>query len=302
MEQRNCMGKTKINKFETGDIIIKKLLLMCMVLILTSCHSRYVYLDYEVHPGPIWNNEHTCIVFVASKTAFRSATGIARFPDGGIPDYLLKNVGLYVFYPENRQLTQLVDFNDLTDLLGTARINWGCEIAFVDSVIYYRLLPTMKWDWYIEKAKTTADSLLICTLKEKYNRTYSFNINKKKVIEIDSSSFLALYQKCIEANKIDLTELNNKLSEVPLADWGLVVKEIYPKSDKDYITETIYRRNNSAMTRRAVVEQIIAKMNKQEIKDLLKKMDEYKNSLKGLKKMEFEIYSKNTYEKIQGLL
>jgi hypothetical protein len=278
-----------------------KILLVSAVLLLTSCHSRYVSLDYEVHHGPVWNNKHTSVAFFASKTAYRSATGLARFPDGGAPYYLLKNVGLYVFNQENHKLTQLVDFNDLTDWLGTARINWGSEIAFADSVIYYRILPTMKWDWYIKQANTTRDSMVICSLKEKYSRTYSLNINEKKMIEIDSTLFLSLYQKCSERNKADITELNKKLSEVPLADWGLVVKEIYPKSDKDYITETIYRRNNSPLTERAVVEQIIAKLNKQDIKDLLRKMDEYKNSLEGLKKMEFEVYSKDTYERVQRL-
>ncbi len=283
-------------------MFIEKLLLAGIISILTSCHSRYVCLDYDVHQGPVWNNEHSCVAFVASKTAYRSATGIARFPDGGIPEYLLKNVGLYVFYPEDHQLTQLIAFNDLTHLIGTARINWGSEITFIDSAICYHLIPTMKWDWYLQQAKTAADSFLIRSLKEKYIRTYSFNIEEKKVIEIDSALFLSLYQKCIETNKADLTGLNKKLSEVPLADWGLVVKNIYPKPDKDYIEETIYLHNNSPGTKRAVVEQIIAKMSKQEIKDLLRKMDEYKNSLEGLKKMEFDINSKDTYERIQVLL
>ena len=87
-----------------------------------------------------------------------------------------------------------------------------------------------------------------------------------------------------------------------MADWGLMVKDIYPKPDNEYIEETIYLRNGSSVTRRAVVEQIIAKMSKQEIKELLKNMDEYKNSLEGLKRTEYEIYSKDTYEKIQELL
>jgi hypothetical protein len=294
---KNILIKQDSNKTR----FIEKLLLMGVVLIFISCHSKYVYFDYEIHHGPMWNNEHTSVVFVASKTAFRSATGIARVPDGGIANYLLKNVTLYLFNTENHNLTPLVDFNDLTNWLGTSCSNWIVKIAFPDSVIFYNILPVMKWDWYIKQAKTTADSLLICSLKEKYTRVYSFNINEKRVVEIDSTLFLSLYQNCIEANKADLTELNKKLSEIPLSDWGLVVKDIYPKPDKDYIIETIYLRNNSPLTRRAVVEQIIAKMSKQEIKDLLLKMDEYKNSLDGLEKTEYEIYSKDIYERIQRL-
>jgi hypothetical protein len=295
---KNILMKQNINK----TIFRIKLLFMAVVFIMTSCHSEYVYLDYEVHHGSMWNNEHTNIAFLASKTAYRSATGIAKFPDGGKPDYLLNDVGLYVFNPENQQLTKLIAFNELTELFGTARVMWSSEIVFADTAIYYRLLPTMKWDWYLKKAKNARDSLLIFSLKEKCTHTYSFNINEKKMIEIDSLSFITFYEKRIELNKADLDELYKKLSEVPLADWGLVVKEIYPKPDYDYIMETIYMRNHSPKTRRAVVEQIIAKMNEQEIKDLLKKMDEYKNSLEGSKKMEFEIYSKDIYERIQDLL
>ena len=111
------------------NILIKQSLFIGMAFLLTSCHSRYIYLDYEVHYGPTWNSEHDCIAFVASKTAFRSATGIARFPDGGLSEYLLKDVGLYVFYPESNQLIQMINFYDQIGLLGTSRLNWDIEIA-----------------------------------------------------------------------------------------------------------------------------------------------------------------------------
>ncbi|NMB52909.1 MAG: hypothetical protein GX999_11315, partial [Bacteroidales bacterium] len=78
--------------------------------------------------------------------------------------------------------------------------------------------------------------------------------------------------------------------------------EIYPKSDREYIEETIYLRNPSSQTRRAVIEQIIAKLSKAEIELLLEKMDAYKNRLEGLKKTEYEFYSKDTYEQIKALL
>ena len=120
--------------------------------------------------------------------------------------------------------------------------------------------------------------------------------------EIDTSVFISYYQKHKEANKVDFTFLSNKLSEIPLAEWGLVVKDIYPKSDEDYIEETIYLYNSSPTTRRAVVEQIITKLPKEKIKNLLKKMDEYKNSLEGLEKTEYEVYSKDTYDWIKELL
>ncbi len=58
-------------------------------------------------------------------------------------------------------------------------------------------------------------------------------------------------------------------------------------------------RNTSSQTRRAVIEQIIAKLSKSEIGIVTQKMDDYKNSLEGLKKTEFELYSKDSYEQIK---
>jgi hypothetical protein len=83
---------------------------------------------------------------------------------------------------------------------------------------------------------------------------------------------------------------------------GLQIMNIYPKSQEKYIEETIYLKNESALSRRAVVEQFVSKLSKHEIKLLLKKMDIYKNSLDGYEKIKYEEYSKETYKQIQALL
>lgn len=282
-------------------MLVRIFLYSGIVFILSSCHSEYVCLDYDVHFGSVSNNDTTNVVFVTSKTAYKSASGISAFPDGGISDYLIQNMGLYIFNLENQKLTQLVEFNDLAEWLGASLSNWNVKIAFYDSVVYYNINPVTEWNWYLNKARSGRDTLFILSFKEKYNKAYSFNIYGEKGVEIDTASFLDIYQNCIETNKYNLTDLNKKLSEVPLADWGLVIKDIFPKPDKDYIEETIYLQNGSAKTRQAVIEQIIAKMDKREIKYLLEKMDEYKNSLEGLKKTEYEVYSKDTYESIRAL-
>jgi hypothetical protein len=277
-------------------------LILVFAIILTSCHSRYLSLNYDVYYGPVWNNDHSCIAFVASKVAYRSAEGFSKFPDGGIPDYLLRDVSLYTLCNENNRLTQILGFNDLEAILGPSRSNWTAKIAFTDSVIYFNLSPVMSWDHYINGAKSGTDYLPLTSLRDKYSISYSININNKKVLEADSMNFRKIYEKCVADNLADLTRLNIKLSAVPLDRWGLIVKEIYPKSDKDYIEETIYLYNNSALTRRAVAEQIIKKMSKQQISGLLKMMEDYKNNLKGLEKTEYEIYSEDIYSIIHSFL
>lgn len=282
-------------------MLVRKLFTVSMALLFTSCYSKSVFIDYEVHHGAVWNNERTCVTFVASKKAYLSASGIARLPDGGIPKYLLKEVGLFVFNVYDKQLKQLVSFNDVTDWLGPSRSRWNVQLAFTDSVVFYSLYNT-KWDYPLNPPSPAADSEQMHALKENYIHPYAIDISSLQKEKIDTSLFRKLYGQYNETNKADITELNKKLSEIPMADWGLLVKNIYPKPDKKYIEETIYLHNNSPKARRAVVEQIIAKMGRQEIETLLKAMDAHKNNLKGLKKTEYEIYSKDTYEWIKALL
>jgi hypothetical protein len=281
---------------------IRMLILAGFILIFTSCYSKYVFIDYEIHHGAVMDEAHSCAAFVASRRAYLSPKGLGRLPDGGIPQYLLQDVGIYVFNFANGQLKHLTGFDDLTEILGSYRSKWDVKLAFNDSAVNYLISPANKWSLHMKHAGNHADSLLISSLKEKYSNPRFFNINSNEISEIDTSCFSALYKKSAENDLISLTDLNKRLSEVPLSDWGLIVQEIYPKPDKEYIEETIYLHNNSKMTRRAVIEQIIAKMNKSEIEELLGKMDEYKNNLEGLKKSEYELYSKDTYEKIRSKL
>ena len=286
----------------TAGIIYLLLLVSGVAMLLCSCHAEYVCLDYTVHHGPQWNTAHTHIAFAASKKAYRNAAGIARFPDGGIPDYLLENTGLYIFNPETLILTQVVDFNDLTALWGSSRSKWKIKMAFTESRLYYHVSPMMGWEWYVTQAKTTEDSSKISYLKKKYAVPYAVTTHTKEITVADASVFLPLYENNEESHKANLTALNKQLAQVPLKAWGLVLKEIYPKTDEAYIEETIYLQNPSKIARRAVIEQIISKLDREEIKILLQKMEDHKNSLKGLKKTEYEMYSKETYQQIKDLL
>ncbi|MBN2425712.1 MAG: hypothetical protein JXR46_13840 [Calditrichaceae bacterium] len=278
------------------------ILIAGFAFLISSCHSEYVCLNYETHHGAQWNPDHSKIAFVASKYAYRAAEGIAKFPDGGIPDYLISNTALYIFDPRIRQLSEIAEFNDLADRIGANRSTWNAKIAFTDSVLFYNVIPVSPWNLYLNQAANKADSLSVHRLKEKYSPYYCYNLNSNSTSIVDSIVFFSVYNDLKDANKAGLTDLNRQLSEIPLKDWGLVIQEIYPKPDKDYIEETIYLNNNSATSRRAVIEQIISKLPKQEIQNILNKMDVYKNSLEGLKRKEYELYSKDTYDRIKALL
>ena len=283
-------------------IFIKSGFILLTVFLLSGCYSQYLSIDYTVHHGAVWNNDKSCVTFVASKIAYRNAKGITRFPDGGIPQYLLEDMGLYIFNIKDSSLAELVNFNDLVNWQSTSRSLWSVNLVFNDTVIYYQITPVTDWNWFITKTSSEDRLKQIKSLKQKYNKPYMYNLNTCSVQESDTSLFREKYQENIVNHKADLNHLNKILKKVPLSEWGLKVQEIYPKKEKEYIKETIYRYNECAESRRAVVEQIIAKKNKQEIEKLLEKMDKYRNSLEGLERMQYDLYTKETYDQIKTLL
>lgn len=283
-------------------IFIKSGFILLTVFLLSGCYSEYLSIDYTVHHGAVWNNDKSCVTFVASKIAYRNAKGITRFPDGGIPQYLLKDMGLYIFNIKDSSLAELVNFNDLVNWQSTSRSLWSVNLVFNDTVIYYQITPVTDWNWFITKTSSEDRLKQIKSLKQKYNKPYMYNLNTGSVQESDTSLFREKYQENIVNHKADLSHLNKILKKVALSEWGLKVQEIYPKKEKEYIKETIYRYNECAESRRAVVEQIIAKKNKQEIEKLLEKMDKYRNSLEGLERMQYDLYTKETYDQIKTLL
>ena len=257
----------------------------------TSCYSDYVHLKLELkhyQPKPVYQyGSSTKLAFVSIQKAYLRAKGITAFPNGGQPKVIYQKTGLYIFDIESNELIQL---NDLTS---SANFPWyfrnRSQLLFIDSLVYYF---SKGQALNVEEAK---DPLL---LKKKYEKCYSININTKEVNLVDTALFNSLYQKYYKKRKVDLSGLQ----KIPLSDFGLIIQEIYPKSDKDYIEETIYLTSDGNTSRRAVIEQIVSKLDKQEIKKLLRQMDNYAKGLEGLEKTKYEIYSEETYKSIQALL
>jgi hypothetical protein len=157
----------------------------------------------------------------------------------------------------------------------------------------------MGWDWHLKQARTLVDSQRIMQLNKQFVRPLALNLETGKSYAVDSVSWDTALQKI---QPVRLSQLARKLDQMPLSQMGLKVRDIYSKSAKAYIRETIYLENESAMTRRAVVEQIISQLPEEKIKVLLEKMDQYKDQLEGLDKTRYKIHSRDTYRRIQALL
>ena len=273
-----------------------------IIILLNGCHSEYVCLDYEVYHGPRWDEGHSRIAFAASQKAWRSAEGIARFPDGGTPEYILEELGIFIFNPGNGELSRIVDLNDLAAVLGTSRGKLTIDLVLSDSLLYYRITPTTQWHWYLKWARTPSDSLTINSLQKKYHSPGMMNIHSGEVSKIDSQTFLSVKKSIHEDRNADLTSLNNHLKDIPLKHWGLVIQQIYPKPDDAYIRETILLENRCALSRRAVIEQIISRLSAEQIEQLLEQMDDHKNQLPETERMEYERYAHEIYLQLRRML
>lgn len=264
---------------------LKPIIILTVTSLLFSCHSEYLSLDYSIHHGGCISADSSFAVFVLTTKAFRHATGISRFPDGGIPDYIMSDMAIYYLDMNERSLKKIVELKDFASFIGSSRSLWKTYLNISGDSVMYQVQPVTDWEKY-EK------------WKEKFQKVYIYNISTKEITE---SAELAEVI-CPESQKFSIMDISRILKEIPLSEMGFVLKDIYPKTDGEYINETIYRKNNSELTRRAVVEQMISKMGKDEIAGLLKKMDEYKNSLEGLERSKYEMYSKDTYDRIKDLI
>jgi len=269
-------------------------------IFMTSCYSDYVHLRYETYHGAQWNSDHDMIAFVASVSAYQKAKGISSFPDGGTPNYLFRDAGLFLLDTASKQLTKLADFNDLAELM---KNRWTADIIYTDTAIMYKLKPNSEWDLYLKWVNSKEDSLKILHLKDKYVSLYQYNLMAEQNMICNGIDIETIKQDYLNKNKANLTKLNGFLDKVPVANWGIELKSLYPKSEDKYIKDLIYvAKDGSPLTKRAIIEQIVSKRSKTEKQDILNAMDKHKNGLDGLERTEYELYSKATYEQIKELL
>ncbi len=160
------------------------ILLLSLLLFLTSCHTKYISLDYKIEHGAMWNNNQTQIAFFISKKAYRAPKGIARFPDGGISKTIYSESGLYVFDPENKNLYEALTFESFPS-------SKSIKIAYTDSLIYYHFI--IDWEYRLHFAKTEADSQRIFSSKEEYARPFVFNTKTREISNVDTSTFSNVY-------------------------------------------------------------------------------------------------------------
>jgi len=269
------------------------LLVTSLLLFLSSCYSEYLTLNFKIHHSATWNDDQSRVALFITTKAFRAPEGIARFPDGGISKTEFVATSLYIFNPETKAIYK-------TDPLKNFPVRWNIRMAFSDSLVYYSVTPTTAWEDRLQNAETKDDSLRINELKNKYARPFVFDEKTGEISTVDSSTFSKVYS---EDKRAGLQSLYDQMKKLPLSDLGFVLQEIYPKPDKEYINDFIYpSAGGSSMTSRAIAEQIIAPLGEGEIRDILRRIDDYRNSLDDFAKQQYEFFSKERMELLEKLL
>jgi len=235
-----------------------------IILLFSSCHSKYIVLKNDICRNPVWNNEKTAIAFIALQKGSSPPVGIAKFPDGGTTKSVYSNLVLFLYDVNSGKLKKLLEFPDLIDKFYTPqRDTYRVKLVYIDSIIYYNI-DLLNWH--------SIDSIT----QIKYSKLYSFNINTKKNTEIDSSFFFSKYKK---TNTISFNNINPILSKISTIEWGFILKDIYPISNNEANKYLIYKKGNTLM-RDCVFEQIASNYTEKDIEKILNKMEHHKEKLK----------------------
>jgi len=280
-----------MKNYNVNISILKTAPLFIFSLLTISCYKETVHINYKLHHGVCRNADNTKTAFILSKSAYLPPKGISRFPDGGIPTYLLEEVSLYLLNKTSGEIIKITAFNDLAKLIGVSRASWNTKIVFIDNNLYFKITPVSGWGLY----KKNNNSKKVDTLIKKYSLPYRYNIKNKKITSTELSLFAKKYSNY---KKADFSKINNLLDSVPLKKIGLDITELYPKPDSTYINQIIYYKNKSSIAQRAIIEQIIDKQEKRKIKIMIKKMNEYQKNLKGYKKKQYKRYYRKVTNKI----
>jgi len=258
--------------------------------LLTSCrYSDNVSLGIDFTNNVSDYSDSSKSAFISSQKAYRSAEGLAAFPDGGQSKYVYKAKGLYVYDSGKDELTLLKDLTKTTKPPWHVRLR--LSLVFKDDLVYYMCkLDTLK----------PIDSVEFVSIKNEFAECIVININTKETRPIDTATFNDIFNNYKTPGKGIFSKLKE---QTPLAEWGLILKDIYPKSDETYIDYFIsWKNGGNNLTRRAIYEQIIANKSKDEIRDILKRMEEYRDGLDVYDKSSYEFWMRDDYERLRALL
>lgn len=122
----------------------------------------------------------------------------------------------------------------------------------------------------------------------------TFNFETFSVSESDEAP-------SFDRHEIKQGEISDITKSIPFKDWGIDLQSVWPRKKKDYVQDII-RLNGNLNYRKAIIEEIGNDLDIGEIEKIIDKMSKYQNSLEGIEKMNYEIFSVETKDLLLELL
>ncbi len=253
------------------------LIVFAFIVILTSCtHSDFMVSSIKNSYDAVWNKDSTTFAFVSIESFFRPATGLAKFPDGGISKTVFHRIAVYHYNIKNNTLTQIGEYQNI-GFMGEISIR-ALRFIVNDTGVLYKL-PTIR-NYQIYKAYRLAvnqkDSIKISKNIEQAKHAYQYNFKTKTNSIFDTTLFnrLDTLQQIIHGNNAE----DKYIKTITLTKRGIFLKNIYPQSMRMY-KKYILKGRGSKDIRDAIVEQEFPKLSNKEIKNLMDEMTEFKQEL-----------------------
>ncbi|MCD6246024.1 hypothetical protein J7J58_03930 [candidate division WOR-3 bacterium] len=256
---------------------LRILIIFAFSFILISCtHSVFLISSIKNSYDAGWKNDSTAFAFVSIEKIFRPATGLAKFPDGGISKNVFYRIAVYHYNIKNNTLMQIGEYQNI-DFMGEISIR-ALRIIVNDTGIFYKL-PSIRNN-QINKAYRFAvnqkDSIRISKYIEQAKHAYQYNFKTKTISIFDTALFnkLDTLPHTIHGNNAE----DKYIKSITLTKRGIFLKDIYPQSMGMY-KKYILEGKGSKDIRDAIVEQQFPKLSNKEIKRLMNKITGFKYKL-----------------------
>ena len=298
-----------LNHIKKNKLIKRSRLFIAMAAItigLISCYSDYVVLYSDYSFDFAWNTDSTAYSFLAVKRLLRSPQGISKFPDGGISKIEYFDAALYYYNNKYHKLKRIADLNKYNVLYKVLDFRY-IKIAFNDSVIYYKLkeISDFKREIALRNITSKEDSLKILSIVDESRLAYAYDIRTSTTTQIDSLAFFKQYKIYKENKQKNESKKYHGVSadiiNLSLSDWGIILKDVYPQSDEQYINYIKYAKGGP-LIREAILEQIFPNISKNDIRKTIEEMSKYKQKLDKKTSEDYDRYYKEMIPKLKRLL
>lgn len=253
------------------------LIAMFIVLFLSSCSSKYLTLSTGYSDSMPLSDNNSTFAFVTINKLYKMPIGIAKFPDGGTTTKVYYDVALYYYDIAKGKLNRIVDLNDIRALYPKDIDYVSIKLALNNSIIYYKINePRQREIEYSKKYARSEEEKLKLDKAIKYvSKIHAYNIKTKESLVVKSlPSNVEWYKKNYKQRKL---LKSNYLTKLSYSDWNIILKDIYPQSQKTYMQYIIQKEQGHILE--AVYEQIVPSFDKEDIDYILAEMDDRKKEL-----------------------